>query len=295
MPGFLCVLSWCVAGFGLANGEWAFFLNAFYLFFLNSFFIAITTYIIIRILGFPYKVYLNRREQNRNRLYIAIFSLIILIPAISILYNTVSKVSEKNTVDAFLKNKISDEETIISEWTFVDDNTTAQRDSIQLIVKIIGEPLSEEDILQCDAELEQLLHKPVNIMTYQSEEIPIDDIDKLQKQFLGFQGEFQEKFNELRDHRADQIQMLTSKIDSLESGNLTHLYEEVHTLFPSVSEIAFSEKLKRSNAVVTKEVSVALVKWKANMSVAQRNEDFDRLKNYLVVRSQKDSLELISY
>ena len=80
----------CVAGFGLANGVWSFFLNAFYLFFLNSSFIAITTYIIIRILGFPFKAYINKKERRRNQLYISIFSLIILIPAVTILYNTVS-------------------------------------------------------------------------------------------------------------------------------------------------------------------------------------------------------------
>ena len=71
----------CVAGFGLAKGEWFFFLNAFYLFFLNSFFIAITTYFIIRLLGFPYKKYMTAKERNRNRIYITLVSLIILIPA----------------------------------------------------------------------------------------------------------------------------------------------------------------------------------------------------------------------
>ncbi len=285
----------CVAGFGLANGEWSFFLNAFYLFFLNSFFIAITTYIIIRVLGFPNKVFLNRRELNRNRIYIAVFSLIILIPAISILYNTVSKVKEKNTVDFYLKEKISDEGTIISEWTFVDDNTTAQRDSIHLILKIIGEPLSQQDILQCDSELEEILNKPVSIITYQSEEIPIDDIDKLQKQFLGFKGEFQDKFNELQSQKSEHIHFLTNKIDSLESRNLTQLYKEVHSMFPAVEEIGFTEKMKSSNASATKDICVALVKWKANMSVSQREDDFDKLKKFLIVRSQKDSLELISY
>ena len=285
----------CVAGFGLANGEWSFFLNAFYLFFLNSSFIASTTYIIIRILGFPFKAYINKKERRRNQLYISIFSLIILIPAVTILYNTVSKVHEKQTVDTYLKKKIRDDETILSEWTFVDDNKFAQRDSIQLILKIIGEPLSEDDIVSCDTELESLLGKPVNIITYQSEEIPIDDIDKLQKQFLGFQGEFQEKFNELQNQKTEQIKLLTQRIDSLENDNLKSLYVEIESMFPEVEEISFTEKVETSDFKTTKERPVALVKWKANMSVAQRQEKYTELKKYMIVRCKKDSLQLISY
>ena len=57
----------CVAGYGIAKGEMDIALNAFYLFFLNSFFIALTSYLIIRFLRFPYKVHLDKKEGQRSR------------------------------------------------------------------------------------------------------------------------------------------------------------------------------------------------------------------------------------
>jgi len=282
----------CVAGFGLANGEWRFFLNAFYLFFLNSFFIAITTYIIIRLLRFPYKKHMNDKEVSRSRLYILVFSLILLIPAIYILYNTVKKTQERHQVDLYLKDKISDEETILSEWTFVEDAETRERDSIQLVLKIIGEPLSAGDLELCDTELETLLGKPVNILTYQSEEIQIDDIDKLQKQLPGFKGEFQEKFAQLQEQKSEEIKVLSERIDSIQEANLTTIYDETKSLFPEVEELSFSNSVVKLSDKSGKEAPAVFVRWKSDR---RTSKPYQKLEDFLAIRFQRDSLEVVHY
>jgi uncharacterized hydrophobic protein (TIGR00271 family) len=43
----------CTAGYGIASGNFLFFLGAFYLFFINSVFISLSTFLIVRFLKFP--------------------------------------------------------------------------------------------------------------------------------------------------------------------------------------------------------------------------------------------------
>ncbi len=281
----------CVAGFGLAKGEWAFFLNAFYLFFLNSSFIAITTYIIIRLLRFPYKEILNDKESSRNRLYITVFSLIILIPASIILIKTVKKVAEQQKVAAYLKEKIENDETILSDWTFVDEKRSETGDTLQLILKIIGDPLSQDDIRRFDADLEVLLGKPVHMTTYQSEEIPIDDINKLEQQV----SDFFKSYENLQAQKNAQINVLNNEIDSLKSLKLRDVYQEVEKLFPSIEEIGISRKMSKSDFKTTVEMPIVLVKWKPKTSPIQRHEEAQLLTDYILLRINIDTLQIIEY
>ena len=286
----------CVAGYGLASGEWAFFLNAFYLFFLNSFFIAITTYFIIRLLGFPYKMYLTAKERNRNRLYISIFSFIILIPAVTILYNTVQKVQEEKSVEFYLTTMMPAQESIVSDWTLVDSNLDSKRDSLQLVLKIIGDPLSQSFLDECDADLESLLGKAIDIITYQSEEIPLEDIQKLQNQMTGFEGEIQQKLKTLEERQIEksaQIAELNEQLDSLESFSLSTVYKEINTLFPSIANISIAREASRSDFDTIQSTSIAIVKWNSNLSRISRTSEKEKLRDYLKLRMKLKKLEIV--
>lgn len=288
----------CVAGFGLANGEWTFFLNAFYLFFLNSSFIAITTYIIIRILRFPYKKYMNNKERNRGRLIIIFFSLIILLPASKILYETVKIVREEQMVDAYLNEKIRAEETILSEWTFAEDNQLANRDSLQILLKVIGDPLSKEYLTQCDQELEQMLNKSVKIITYQSEQIPYEDIKNLDNRVSGMQGKLQDQLNEmqaLQQQKAGELIILKSKIDSLEQMDLISIYNEAKSVFPLLNEIAIAKNVIKTDFSTTSEIPLTMINWSALKSNKERRNDEDKLKEFIKLRAGLDTVVILNY
>jgi uncharacterized hydrophobic protein (TIGR00271 family) len=287
----------CVAGYGLAKGEWLFFLNAFYLFFLNSFFIAITTYFIIRLLGFPYKLYMTAKERNRNRLYISLFSFVILIPAITILYNTVKKVKEEKAVEFYLQEMIASKESIVSDWTLVDNNLDRKRDSIQLVLKIIGEPLSQEFISQSDNDLERLLNKKVDIITYQSEELPIEDIQRLQNQISGFEGEIQQKLKTLEDRQLEktaQVAELSAELDSLESVSVASVYKEVNALFPSIKQIAIAREASKSDFDTIVTSSIVIVEWDNRLSTSSIRKEKTKLNDFLKLRMRLQDLELYS-
>ena len=59
----------CTAGFGLATGQFKFFIGAFYLFFINTVFIALATYMVVRMLKYHKKKFLDpAREAEEHGL-----------------------------------------------------------------------------------------------------------------------------------------------------------------------------------------------------------------------------------
>lgn len=92
----------CVTGFGIANGDYGIAINSFYLFFLNSFTIAGTTYLIIRLLNFPYMSYVDPADARITRLRTALFSLVLIIPSIFIFRNVWQKLKYEDDVRTFI-------------------------------------------------------------------------------------------------------------------------------------------------------------------------------------------------
>ncbi|RME94253.1 MAG: TIGR00341 family protein, partial [Bacteroidetes bacterium] len=95
----------CVTGYGIANGELNIALSSFYLFFLNSFFIALSSYLIIRWLKFPYRQHPDPLEEQRARWVVASFSLLLIVPGLFILQKVVKDLRYQQTVKSFVEGQ----------------------------------------------------------------------------------------------------------------------------------------------------------------------------------------------
>lgn len=97
----------CVAGYGIVlaftspGHGLSVFWRAGYLFFLNSFFIAITAYVIIRLLRFPYRKYVNAKEKRRSQLIIGAVSLLMILPGIFVLKGVIFQQRQEKAAREF--------------------------------------------------------------------------------------------------------------------------------------------------------------------------------------------------
>ena len=97
----------CVAGYGLAlivtDAETGFtvFWRSFYLFFINSFFIAVTAYVIIRLLRFPYRKYMNKVEARRSMIIVLSISVLMIIPSVYILRDVLNRLRDQEAARLF--------------------------------------------------------------------------------------------------------------------------------------------------------------------------------------------------
>ena len=106
----------CTSGFGLASGNWQFFLGAFYLFFINALFISLSTYIIVKYLKFPVKQYVDKIKQARYTRLTTFFLLLSLIPSVYFLYTVYNQSKTKQKIQNLVIATMEKEGNEILKW-----------------------------------------------------------------------------------------------------------------------------------------------------------------------------------
>ncbi|MFC3559247.1 DUF389 domain-containing protein [Pedobacter jamesrossensis] len=132
----------CTAGFGLANGNWLYFLGAIYLFFINSLFICISTYLIVRFLHFEKKHFEDSDTERKVSRYILISVLITILPSIYLAYGIVDKSIFENNAQAFVREQFAFRNTQVVSKNF---HYTSKSKEIDLL--LIGYELPDTTIL----------------------------------------------------------------------------------------------------------------------------------------------------
>lgn len=97
----------CTAGYGLATAQWSFFFGAFYLYLINSVFIALATYLVVRYLKFPEKVFVNALRKQKVRRIMLIVALSTLLPSVYLSVGLVQDSIRKQNARRFVEREMN--------------------------------------------------------------------------------------------------------------------------------------------------------------------------------------------
>ena len=145
----------CTAGFGLARGNMAFFIGAFYLFFINAVFIAVGTFIVVRFLKYKKVEFVDPKKELRARRYMTVIVTITLVPSVILAYGIVQRTifesNAKNYIDKVLN--FDGSEIISAVPTYAGDSSTIE-------VMLVGKKVSEDvlDVARRQMEAYSLKH-----------------------------------------------------------------------------------------------------------------------------------------
>src|SRR6056297_2819698 len=81
----------CTVGYGLAIGNWSYAGGALYLFSINAVFIALSTFVVTKLLGFPLVKYANSRKRRRTAQIASTIAIIVMIPSVILFVNLLQK------------------------------------------------------------------------------------------------------------------------------------------------------------------------------------------------------------
>lgn len=129
----------CTAGYGLASGNHTFFLGALYLFFINAFFIALSSFLVFKILKVPPHGDIAEAHFRKQRLVLVTLGLLITIPSIYLAHQTVKDALQEVQVKSFIQTDMQFEKTSVVSYTLKDDTLT---------VDLVGAVLTAEQIEQ---------------------------------------------------------------------------------------------------------------------------------------------------
>lgn len=273
----------CTAGYGLAMGEWSFFFGACYLFFINTVFIALATYLGVRLLQFKPKQFVDKARLAVVNRYIAVIVVVTMLPAVYMTTQIIRQSVFENHVKQFVKQELNQPGTrILSEQ--------ADRETKTLDVVALGAALPNEMIEAARQRLAdyQLADYQLNVIQgAQSDSLLLARNNAGTQQSLSGQDQ---QHLVLQTERVAQLERETADYRRLDAL-AREIAGEVKAVCPKVESIGLSKITETpvdSGAVRSYVLAVA------NSRTPLPATDRDRLAQWLKVRTQADSLRLVT-
>lgn len=273
----------CTAGYGLAMGEWSFFFGACYLFFINTVFIALATYLGVRLLQFKPKQFVDKTRLAVVNRYIAVIVVVTMLPAVYMTTQIIRQSMLENNVKQFVKHELNQQGTgILSEQV--------DRETKTLNVVAIGAALPKDLIEAARQRLAdyQLADYQLNVIQgAQSDSLLLAHNNAGTQQILS--GQDQQQLA-LQTKRMAQLERETADYRRLDAL-AREIGGEVKAVCPKVESIGLSKITETpvdSGAVRSYVLAVA------NSRTPLPTADRDRLAQWLKVRTQADSLRLVT-
>ena len=273
----------CTAGYGLAMGEWSFFFGACYLFFINTVFIALATYLGVRLLQFKPKQFVDKARLATVNRYIAAIVIVTMLPAAYMTTQIIRQSMLENNVKQFVKHELNQHGTrILSEQ--------ADRETKTLNVVAVGAALPNELI--------EAARKHMG--NYQLDNYRLNVIQGAQSDSLLLARNYGGVQKGLSGQDQQQLALQTERVAQLEREAADYrrldalareIGGEVKAVCPKVTRIGLS---KITEMPVDSGVVRTYVLAVANCPTTLADDDRQRLTQWLKVRTQADSLRLIT-
>lgn len=272
----------CVTGYGIANGNMEIALNSFYLFFLNSFFIALTSYLIIRFLQFPYKEHPNQKESLRARVAIVIFSLIIIIPGTSILRDVIQDLKYKQNIKAFVKDQFDNDCIDYSVFNITPDSNI-------LVVQLINRDVPDSMTQDYNTLLADKYELPnTYFQVIPDYRIKLGDIEK-NAVGPGQLTQVKSQLEEIRNHQRElsvkdsivQLQeQLKPRLDSLQFARLSTTLHQAEQ-FKTLDTLAYGQTQIIDFAKPAQSIPMFIAHWSNQPGTRTRQRQEASLKTFL--------------
>ena len=268
----------CTAGFGLASGNWLYFLGAFYLYFINTVFIAFATYVGVRMMKFPTKSFPDKSREKKVQRYLLTVIIVTMCPSIYMTYTIVRQTIFSANVNNFIQTEMSQMgATVISKET----DYKSQKISLTLIGRELNE--RQQDSLRGFLKRYHLENARLTfIQGYHSKQLPVQQILSAE----------QSKTALLTEQHNKEVRSLKEQLRYYENFQQLSLdlRPEVAILFPQTSDLHLAPVLTPAHDSVKADTFVlATTRVKSKLSAEERTQ----LQRWLQQRIATDSLQLV--
>lgn len=274
----------CTAGFGLASGNLYYFFGAFYLFFINSVFISLATYLVVRLLKYPKKVFLDKQREKKVTRYVGAIVLFTIVPSVYLSYNLIRSSYFYNRVHEFVVSELAFPNTQILNKT-----VTYEKNDREVKVVLIGETVPDAMIDAARAKMSKYGLKDVRLAVEQGFGKEATDINELKSLLM---KDLYKNSQKVLRAQSRQIDSLKQEINHYRSySRLTQeLMPEMKVLFPYVEEASCSHTyLMQADTLRSDTVVLVYLKSKVRMSEADKK----KFKEWLAARAEVKNVKLL--
>lgn len=272
----------CTAGFGLASGNLYYFFGAFYLYFINTVFISLATYLVVRVLKYPKKEFMDKQREKVVARYVGVIVFFTIVPSIYLSYNLVRTTYFNEQAHKF----------IASELTFPNTqilSRTVSKDKKEMKVVMIGDSVPAVMIETARNKLKQYGLENIKLTVQQGFGKEQPDINQLKS--LLMQDLYKSNVDLLKS-QTEQIDSLTRKLDNYRrtAWLARDLVPEMKVLFPYVEEASCSYTYMMHTETMQAD-TVMLVYMKCSQKIKEAEQT--KIKEWMSARASVTNIKLI--
>jgi uncharacterized membrane protein len=276
----------CTVGYGLAIGNINYAGGAIYLFSINAVFIALTTFLIAKILRFPMVKYANSKRRKRIAQIATSISVIVIVPSIILFLNLLKVQVFENKAKEFITTSIKHKGAVILKSNQDYDLNTIEVYLIgrlvpESVIDIWREELRENSSLN-NAKLEifQAADQSGDMAQELSGKLKFDILDELY-----------EKNEQLLKDKEAKIKFLEDQLTSMKVKELKfdEISKEVKMNYSEIQSISYYNKVT-TNFRTTDTVPVFSITWDSKYPKSSRQKDMETLNTWLKFKLKLDTL-----
>ncbi|WP_179020852.1 DUF389 domain-containing protein [Winogradskyella forsetii] len=278
----------CTAGYGLAEGNWAYFGGAMYLFTINTIFIALATFLVLKILRFPMLKYANSAKRKRISRIATIVAIIVMIPAIWTFLTVLQESKYERDFKNYVENEI---DTNPNLWLQRKDiNKDTKKISFYFNGDVSDEMISDLQNEKKNYENLQDFELVINANKTRSADRLTESLDRayadLDRKDNVIDG-LQKQITELETNISNLNKLIESKNTNQNAVSFSSLSRDAKVRFNDLEYFGYAKMLESKDFINIDTVTVANVRWKVKLSdslVLIKERDLQKwLKNELKV------------
>ena len=272
----------CTTGYGLATGQWAYFLGALYLFFINAVFISVSAFLLVRLLRFPRATFVDQVQERRVRWIVWIVVVITVIPSVWLAYTLVERTLFQRRAELF----------VAQEFDFKDSRVVEKRidprmDVRSIEVFLLGEPLDTTEVDHIKSRMARYgldqAHLVVNQGRTSAQQI---DVNALRSGILEELYKQNQEALRIKDERISELEGRLQRVSSTELP-VRDILDELRAQHPDVEDFTLNRNVLYHVGNGPPDTAlVAIARFKGRVKAAE----LDRMKAWLKARTRMDSV-----
>lgn len=271
----------CTAGYGLATGQWLFFLGAFYLFFINTVFISTATFLGVRLMKFSLHQEVSPERAAKARRVLMAIVVVTMVPAGIMTFALVRQSLFNQSVANFVDHELAWAGTQVISQQLDSESKT-------LRVAIIGREVEDAEIDAASQRLEDY-----RLGEYRLSVIQGTQSDSL-LHLVGRLESSQTDYKQTVVRQNQQIHELEAEVEGYTRYEVLaeQLRPELKVLFPQVSHFALARTSSvRIDTAQAQPLVVAVVTLTHRQQFSVEQEA--RFAEWLQARTLADSLQVV--
>ena len=272
----------CTTGYGLATGQWAYFLGALYLFFINAVFISVSAFLLVRLLRFPRATFVDQVQERRVRWIVWTVVVITVIPSVWLAYTLVERTLFQRRAELF----------VAQEFDFKDSRVVEKRidprmDVRSIEVFLLGEPLDTIEVDHIKSRMARYgldqAHLVVNQGRTSAQQI---DVNALRSGILEELYKQNQEALRIKDERISELEGRLQRVSSTELP-VRDILDELRAQHPDVEDFTLNRNVLYHVGNGPPDTAlVAIARFKGRV----KDAELDRMKAWLKARTRMDSV-----